>query len=168
LQFDEVVDALRSATSRSGHRMQLRQRRVGLLVVDDAYNANPASVAAALEALVGLGRARRGRTWAVLGEMLELGPTSLQLHESTGAEAARVGVDEVVAVGAGAPIAAGTRGVDGWHGRARTVDDAEQAVHLLRREAHADDVVLVKASNSVELWRVADALLADARAEASA
>ena len=168
MSLSDIVEGLESAVARSAHRMHLQERSDGLLVVDDSYNANPDSVRAALGALVELGRSRGGRTWAVLGEMRELGDESDALHRGVGRDAARLAVDEVVAVGGGSEIAAGTAEVAGWNGTARVVDDADAAVALLRAEVRPVDVVLVKASNSLRLWRVADALLADLPAGATA
>jgi UDP-N-acetylmuramoyl-tripeptide--D-alanyl-D-alanine ligase len=126
-------------------------------VIDDAYNANPESVGAALDALATLGAGRR--RWAVLGEMLELGPESDALHESVGRRVAGTGVDELVAVGAATPIAAGATAVPEWSGRARTVPDADAASALLAAEVRSADAVLVKASNGLRLWQVADQLM---------
>jgi UDP-N-acetylmuramoyl-tripeptide--D-alanyl-D-alanine ligase len=158
LPLDAIATGLRGAAAHSAHRMDLRRRRDGLVVVDDAYNANPESMRAALDALTVLGSGRR--TWAVLGEMRELGADSAELHRAVGAHAAAVGVDELVAVGAASPVADGAAAVDAWAGRARSVPDPPGALGLLLAETSGRDAVLVKASNSVELWQVADGLLA--------
>ena len=122
-----------------------------VVILNDAYNANPTSVTAALEMLVSV--ERTGRTWAVLGVMAEIGATHDEDHRRVGRVAAEQGVDEVVAVGEGAAdIAAGA----GAH--ARRVDDAEAALELLRREVGAGDVVLVKASRVGGLEQVAEGL----------
>jgi UDP-N-acetylmuramoyl-tripeptide--D-alanyl-D-alanine ligase len=148
--------ALERGGERSAHRMSMQTRADGLVVIDDAYNANPESVRAAIDAMAALeGRARR---WAVLGEMRELGADAPALHRSVGEYAARNGVDEVVAIAADA-IAAGAEAVPGWGGRARRVGDAAGATELLLAETGPGDAVLVKASNTVRLWRVAEALL---------
>jgi UDP-N-acetylmuramoyl-tripeptide--D-alanyl-D-alanine ligase len=157
LELDLVTDALQEATARSPHRMDVQRRSDGLLVIDDAYNANPESARAAIDALVALGAGRR--RWAVLGEMLELGPDAPQMHADVGRYAAGRGVEEVVAVGAADPIRRGAESVPDWHGRARSVADADAAAGLLGEEVGGGDAVLVKASNGVRLWRVADRLL---------
>jgi UDP-N-acetylmuramoyl-tripeptide--D-alanyl-D-alanine ligase len=135
--------------------MAVTTRPDGVTVVDDAYNANPESMAAALRAVAGLSGARR---WAVLGEMRELGPDAERLHREVGEAAARLGFDHVVAVGA-EPIAAGARAVPGWRGEALLVADAAEATRLLAERVRGDDVVLVKASNAARLWEVAEALV---------
>jgi UDP-N-acetylmuramoyl-tripeptide--D-alanyl-D-alanine ligase len=163
---DAAAAALEQVSAISPHRMQLRQRDDGLIVIDDAYNANPDSTRAALGALARM-RSSGRRSWAVLGPMRELGAESESLHAAVGAVAAELAVDELVVVGAdAAAIAAGARGANGWTGTVHVVADAAQASALLREHAGGKDIVLVKASNSEQLWRVADALLADVRATA--
>ena len=81
----DVVDRLGSARSLSPWRMAMPERADGLVVVNDSYNANPASMLAALEALAAIGERGGRRTVAVLGEMLELGPTSAEQHAEVGA-----------------------------------------------------------------------------------
>jgi UDP-N-acetylmuramoyl-tripeptide--D-alanyl-D-alanine ligase len=167
IALDDIVAALQRAAARSPHRMDVRRRGDGLTVVDDAYNANPESTRAALDALSRLAAGGR-RSWAVLGEMRELGTDADALHREIGAYAAARGIDELVVVGAAAPVADGARATADWHGHARVVDDAAAAAELVAAEAAEDDVVLVKASNSIALWRVADALLDGEPAEANA
>ena len=166
LPLDAAASALASTSSISPHRMQLRRRDDGLVVIDDAYNANPDSVRAALQALTGI-TPSGSRCWAVLGPMRELGEESTSLHRQVGVRAAELGVDELVTVGAdAAEIAAGATAVPGWAGQARSVPDADAAAEILVDEARPGDVVLVKASNSERLWRLADRLLDEVRASA--
>ena len=96
----EVAGRLSTAESASRWRMELHERADGLIVVNDAYNANPASMAAAIDALTAIGRRRSRRTVAVLGEMKELGAEADEAHRGVGRVAAESGVDVVVAVGA--------------------------------------------------------------------
>ena len=118
----------------------------GGLLVNDAYNANPTSMRAALEHLVA--RAGPRRTVAVLGDMAELGPEAPAYHEQMGAAARELGVDLVVAVGA---LARG-------YGGAEWVADAEEAAQLVPALVRPGDAVLVKGSRMVGLEVVADAL----------
>ena len=159
LELSAVVAALEAAGPRSPHRMHVQRRPDGLVVIDDAYNANPESARAAIDALTAIAAGRR--RWAVLGEMRELGAESAALHGEVGRAVAEAGVEELVVVGADAPYAEGTRAVHGWAGRARDVADADAAGRLLHDEVTGTDVVLVKASNSLRLWTVAESLLAD-------
>ncbi len=148
----------------SNRRMDVFDRADGVTVIDDSYNANPASVEAALNALAALagsGAARNRRTVAVLGYMAELGAYERQGHEKVGELAARLGVDRLVVVGDGAaPIHHGAAAVTAWGGESVLVADQEAAVALLRAELRPGDVVLVKGSR-YRTWEVADALRED-------
>ncbi|HEY3882090.1 MAG TPA: UDP-N-acetylmuramoyl-tripeptide--D-alanyl-D-alanine ligase [Trebonia sp.] len=156
-----IADALSAATARSGKRMELTRRADGVLVVNDAYNANPDSTRAAIEALAHLANGGR-RGIAVLGYMAELGDIAAGSHEEAGRLAATAGAAVIVAVGDGAaPVLDGARATDGWHGEAVAAADAQEAVTALRGRLRPGDVVLVKASKSAGLWLVADGLLAE-------
>ena len=146
-----VADALGRARALSRWRMEVTERPDGVLVVNDAYNANPESMAAALRALTTMARGRR--SWAVLGEMAELGASAADEHRRVGELTAELGVDRVVVVGPDAQrlYAAAREG-------AVHVDDADAAIALLRAQLRPEDVVLVKASRSAGLERVALAL----------
>jgi UDP-N-acetylmuramoyl-tripeptide--D-alanyl-D-alanine ligase len=166
----QVAESLGLAAAVSERRMDVRTRADGVTVVNDAYNANPDSVKAALKALVsmsrtgGRGTARR-RCWAVLGEMGELGPDAVREHDAIGRYVVRLDVSRLVVVGAlGSPTEAVHRGAymeGSWGDETVMVPDVEAALALLRAEVEPGDVVLVKASKSVALWRVAEGLLAD-------
>ncbi|MEE2034438.1 glutamate ligase domain-containing protein, partial [Rhodococcus chondri] len=133
---------------------------------DDSYNANPDSMRAAVKALVSMARAgdTRRRTFAVLGEMAELGDESVVAHDAIGRFAVRLDVTRIVAVGATRPVRGLFQGAvmeGSWGEEASHVPDADAAIELLRDELRPGDIVLVKASQSVGLWTVADAVLAD-------
>ena len=103
---EAVAAALSSAAPASRWRMEVTDRADGVTVVNDAYNANPDSMAAALRALAALGDGRR--TWAVLGPMRELGHESAAAHAEVATLAKELGIDELVTVdgaeyGAGSP-----------------------------------------------------------------
>jgi UDP-N-acetylmuramoyl-tripeptide--D-alanyl-D-alanine ligase len=158
-----IAAALSAATARSKKRMELHERPDGVLVVNDAYNANPDSTRAAIEALghlTGQGRARR---WlAVLGYMAELGDIEAESHTEAGRLAAQAGAAVVVAVGDGAvPVLDGARAADGWRGETVAVPDPAAALAAVENRLRPGDVVLVKASKAVGLWEVADGLLAE-------
>jgi UDP-N-acetylmuramoyl-tripeptide--D-alanyl-D-alanine ligase len=140
-------------------RMQVVRRPDGLTIVNDAYNANPSSVAAALKTLAALGRPG-GRTVAVLGEMAELGPGAADEHDRIGRLATRLGIDRLVGVGALGRVLVNAARMEGmWPEEAEWVADPEAAVALLTPTLGPADVVLVKASRVVALDTVADALL---------
>jgi len=148
--LDVAVGRLASAGAASPMRMERHRRHDGVLILNDAYNANPESMTAALEAVAEI---PAGRRVAVLGEMLELGESSATAHRDVGRLAAVLGFDRVIAVGPGAaPIAEGA----GDTGEA--VADVDVAVRTLSAWLTTDDVVLVKASRGCRLERIADAL----------
>jgi UDP-N-acetylmuramoyl-tripeptide--D-alanyl-D-alanine ligase len=151
LELDRVAAGLGAVTALSHWRMELRERADGLVVVNDAYNANPDSMRAALETLADLGRRSGRRTVAVLGEMRELGPHADEAHATVGRLLDELGIDDAVVVG---PEAAAIRGE-----RTRPVESVDEAVGWLRHNVHGTDLVLVKASRGARLERVADALL---------
>ena len=108
MPLDAVCSALEAARPVSRWRMEVVERADGVTLVNDAYNANPDSMHAALTALARMGRGRR--TWAVLGTMLELGPESETLHAQVGADVVDHGVGELLVVGeAAASLAVGAR-----------------------------------------------------------
>jgi UDP-N-acetylmuramoyl-tripeptide--D-alanyl-D-alanine ligase len=167
LLLDEVAARLESATPVSRWRMELTEHADGTVVINDAYNANPESMRAALQTLATIGGAHGGRTFAVLGVMAELGAAAPAAHEAIGREAARLGIDRVVAVGEEArAICAGTTLEGSWTGAATWLPDAAAAVDLLRAELHAGDAVLVKASRAASLERVALAIADDGGSDA--
>ncbi|MER0445121.1 UDP-N-acetylmuramoyl-tripeptide--D-alanyl-D-alanine ligase [Streptomyces sp. Edi4] len=164
MSADEIARALSEAGTLSRWRMEVTERPDGVTIVNDAYNANPESMRAALRALVAMGQAARaegGRTWAVLGPMAELGDESLAEHDAVGRLAVRLNVSKLVAVGGreASWLRLGAYNEGSWGEESVHVSDAQAAVDLLRSELRPGDVVLVKASRSVGLERVALALL---------
>ena len=155
---EAAAAALRDAEVSAG-RMEVFTIR-DVRVIDDSYNANPTSMAAALRSAKWM--AGRGRCVAVLGVMAELGPISRDEHERMGELVARLGIDELVVVGPEARLlAAGALREGVEPERVHAVDDADGAVDAVRRLARPGDVVLVKASRSARLERVARALRDD-------
>ncbi len=132
--------------------MRGQVRELGeVTVIDDCYNANPLSMRAALDDLAQQSPA--GRRIAVLGDMLELGPTEVAEHEAIGSHAAASGVDVLVTVG---PLAAAMAGPFGRE--AHVTGDAAAAATVVRSLVGAGDLVLVKASRGVRLEAVTEAL----------
>ena len=174
--LEQVASALAEAGPVSGHRMRVSTRADGVTVIDDAYNANPDSMRAGLQALAwisaGSGADRR-RSWAVLGEMAELGDDAISEHDRIGRLAVRLDVSRLIVVGTGRSMSAmhhgavmeGARGLEG-DPEAVVAADADAALALLRAELQPGDVVLVKASNAAGLGALADALSADAQGDA--
>jgi UDP-N-acetylmuramoyl-tripeptide--D-alanyl-D-alanine ligase len=162
----DIATALSSARPASRWRMEVTERADGLLVINDAYNANPESMRSALKTLAAVSRPRRvagGRSFAVLGPMAELGPDGPAEHDALGRLAVRLDISRVVAVGEAArPVQHGAALEGSWDGESSWVPDVEAAVALLRTELRPADVVLIKASRAARLERVARAITDDA------
>jgi UDP-N-acetylmuramoyl-tripeptide--D-alanyl-D-alanine ligase len=156
-----AAEGLCAAAPRSRWRMEVTERADGVTVINDAYNANPEAMAAAIETLAVVARGRRA--FAVLGPMNELGSESRLRHEEAGGLAARAGAAGLIVVGAAAaPMLAGARAERSWHGELLGVPDADSAVAALGDLLGPGDVVLVKASRSAGLEQVALALTGEA------
>jgi UDP-N-acetylmuramoyl-tripeptide--D-alanyl-D-alanine ligase len=166
--LEQVATALAGARPVSKHRMQVANRDDGVTIINDAYNANPDSMRAGLQALAWMAREGGGkrRSWAVLGEMAELGDDAISEHDRIGRLAVRLDVSRLVVVGTGRTMSAMHQGAvmeGSWGAEATIVEDADAALALLRSELKPSDVVLVKASNAAGLGALADALLDDSR-----
>lgn len=156
---ESVAAALSEAQPLSRWRMEITYSAGGATVLNDAYNANPESVRAALSTLQSL--TGSGRSYAVLGHMAELGAQHREAHEDVGRFAASNGVTELIVVGdEAAPIADGARSVAAWQGEVRSVADAAEATAALRDRLRAGDVVMVKGSRVAGLEQVAEQLTA--------
>ena len=139
-------------------------------MIDDTYNANPDSMRAGLKALAWMARGGpdggggRRRSWAVLGEMGELGEDAIAEHDSIGRLAVRLDVSRLVVVGTGRSMSAMHHGAvmeGSWGSESVMVADTDEALALLRDELRGGDVVLVKASKSAGLAALADALVTE-------
>lgn len=183
-ELDQVATALAAAGPISRHRMQVTDRADRVTIIDDSYNANPDSMRAGLQALVWIARggqdspgaqaAPARRSWAVLGEMGELGVESISEHEDIGRLAVRLDVSRLVVVGSGRSVNAmvlaaraqrtprsGSADGEGGGHTVVHVADADAALAVLGEHLQPDDVVLIKASNAVGLSALADALIAE-------
>jgi UDP-N-acetylmuramoyl-tripeptide--D-alanyl-D-alanine ligase len=158
----QVADALAGAAPASRHRMEVDTRADGVTVINDAYNANPDSMRAGLQALAAMARSAGKSSWAVLGEMGELGEESITEHDRVGRLAVRLDISRLIVVGTGRPMSAMHHGAvmeGSWGSESVMVPDADAALELLRAELAPGDVVLVKASNAAGLGALAEALL---------
>jgi len=142
-----------------GRRLRLERLPRGLLLIDDCYNANPLSMAAALRTLADLARAEGGRPLAALGDMLELGPSEAELHRGVGAAAASLPVARLFGFGprsretlAGA-LAAGLPPDRTFH-----TEDVAALAEAVRTATAPGDVLLVKGSRGMKLERLVEAL----------
>jgi UDP-N-acetylmuramoyl-tripeptide--D-alanyl-D-alanine ligase len=166
--LDTVAAALSAAAPASRWRMQLTELPDGITVINDAYNANPESMRAALRSLATIGGGRPGaRTWAVLGPMAELGEATTAAHDEIGRLVVRLGIDHLVAVAGTVPelsdaarlLHLGAHLEGSWGGESVLVPDIEAALAHLRGRLQPGDIVLVKASRSLNLQRLALALI---------
>jgi UDP-N-acetylmuramoyl-tripeptide--D-alanyl-D-alanine ligase len=153
----EIAQLLSEAEARSRWRMEVTERPDGVTVLNDAYNANPEAVRSALDTLAVLARGRR--SFAVLGPMSELGAHSRTRHEEIGGYAAQAGLTGLIVVGEEAgPILTGAKAEPSWGGELIYAPDVSAALDELGHRLAPGDVVLVKASRSAGLERVALAL----------
>jgi UDP-N-acetylmuramoyl-tripeptide--D-alanyl-D-alanine ligase len=158
MPLPDVATALGEARPLSRWRMEVHERADGVTIVNDAYNANPDSMRAALEALAAMGHGRR--TWAVLGEMRELGPESITEHDALGRLAVGLNISRLLAVGQGTqPIDSGARRGGSYGGQSTWVPDTDAAYDFLRRNLATGDVVLLKSSRDAGLRWLGDRLL---------
>jgi UDP-N-acetylmuramoyl-tripeptide--D-alanyl-D-alanine ligase len=159
VDLDRVVVALEGVPLAERWRMQLFERPDGVTIINDAYNASPDSVAAALKTLVQIARPEGRRTVAVLGEMAELGEYAQEEHDRIGRLAVRLDIRQLVVVGGAARHIHAAAGLEGsWDGESVLVADADAAYDVLRDDLRPGDIVLVKSSNSAGLRHLGDRL----------
>ena len=152
---DLIASGLSGRTAASRWRMERTDRPDGVTVINDAYNANPESMRAALRTLAELGRERR--TWAVLGEMLELGDASVTEHDAIGRYVVRLNISKLIVVGTGARAMHTGAVMEGsWGDESVFVETAEEAEELLRESLLPGDLVLFKSSNGAALRYLGD------------
>ncbi|MBI2962700.1 MAG: UDP-N-acetylmuramoyl-tripeptide--D-alanyl-D-alanine ligase [Deltaproteobacteria bacterium] len=155
LGADAIAAAL-AAFQPPAMRLELVLLPSGARILNDAYNANPASVEAALAVLAA---EPGGRRIAVLGDMCELGADEARYHREVGAAAARARVDRLVAVGRhAAEVAAGAISGGLAADRVDRCGTAEEAAELLGPRLAGDDVVLVKGSRAAKMEAVIERL----------
>ena len=158
LPLAEIVASLEATTIAAPGRMQVLPGRDGITVINDAYNASPDSMSAALKTLAQVARPG-ARAVAVLGAMSELGELSGEEHDRIGLQVVRLGIDELVVVGKEARrlhISAINEG--SWDGESVFFEDHDEALDYLVRTVRPADTVLVKSSNAAGLQRLGDRL----------
>lgn len=158
LSLAEAAEHASAAHALSPHRMALTERSDGVWILDDSYNASPESVRAALRALKEV--ATTGRSFAVLGEMREMGDASRTAHEDLGIDVVRLRIDHLLAVGEGArPIHVSAVREGSWGDEAAYVATIDEAREFLDEHLEPGDTVLIKASHGSGLWKLADMML---------
>ncbi|MCD2441924.1 UDP-N-acetylmuramoyl-tripeptide--D-alanyl-D-alanine ligase [Agromyces sp. SYSU K20354] len=154
----DIVDALQQVTLAERWRMQLMGGRDDITIINDAYNASPDSMSAALKTLAQV-KEPGTRTIAVLGEMSELGEFSGEEHDRIGLLAVRLGISQLVVVGQGARRLHITAINEGsWAGESAYVETADEAFDLVVSSVRPGDTVLVKSSNAAGLRLLGDRL----------
>lgn len=155
---EKAIAAVESLPDPGRWRMQLTQAPAGHFVINDAYNAAPESMRAALQTLATIGR-QGHRTIAVLGHMAELGEYSVTEHDQVGRLVVRYNIDHLFAVGEGSKlIHMGAMQEGSWAGESEHHDAISTGFDAIREKLRAGDVVLVKASNSSGLRFLGDDL----------
>jgi len=155
LDLDEAISSLQELEFVEIGRMQPLRGKSGQLVINDAYNASPESMQAALQTLATLGR-QGFKTTAVLGAMAELGEFAADQHDRMGRLAVRYNIDQLVVVGADAKlIHMGASQEGSWDGESVFFESISEAFEHLRGKLGSEDVLLVKASNSYGLSALA-------------
>ena len=163
-----ICAGLEGRAAGSRWRMERIERPDGVSIINDAYNANPESMRAALVTLAELGLGADGapgrRTWAVLGEMLELGDDSIHQHDLLGRMAVRMNIKKLVVVGRGAKPAYNSAVLEGsWGDEAFYVEDVDEARALLQEQLQPGDIALFKSSNGAGLRFLGDEIAAFAK-----
>ncbi|WP_314326381.1 UDP-N-acetylmuramoyl-tripeptide--D-alanyl-D-alanine ligase [Paenarthrobacter ilicis] len=160
----DIAASLSSQSAASRWRMERTEREDGVTIINDAYNANPESMRAALRTLADLGQGRR--TWAVLGAMLELGEDSIREHTAVGTQVVRLNISRLVVVGREARALYVSAIQEGsWGDECSFTETVEEAYELLSNELEPGDLVLFKSSNGVGLRHLGDRIALPPRAE---
>ena len=153
ISTSEIAAALSTHESSSKWRMELRELGA-LTLINDSYNANPESMAAALRTLVLLTQERGGNSWAFLGKMHELGTASQLMHEEIGRMVGELGIDHLVSIGDSGYV----KGASGSSTSIHPFADPESC-RVMIQEFQPGDVVLVKASRAEHLELIAEQIV---------
>lgn len=160
LDLAKAIQAIESLSLAERWRMQLGTAPNGLVVINDAYNASPDSMKAALVTLAELGKQSGKKTVAVLGEMAELGEFSNQEHDAIGRLVVRLNISQLVVVGQGAKLIHMAAALEGsWDGETKFFEEISEALEYLRGMLKGDEILLVKSSKSANLRFLGDDLL---------
>ncbi|WP_308165492.1 UDP-N-acetylmuramoyl-tripeptide--D-alanyl-D-alanine ligase [Nocardia noduli] len=157
--FSTVAQALGEVGLVSGSRMEVTERGDGVTIINDAFNASPESVEAALDSLAAIcGDGRR--SIAVLGEMRELGRIAAAVHQQVGRHAAKLGIGELITVGVDNAGLMASAAREAGAARVIQLDHRDEVLDVLAPALRGDEVVLFKGANSAALFETAAALAA--------
>jgi UDP-N-acetylmuramoyl-tripeptide--D-alanyl-D-alanine ligase len=158
IDLEQAVAALETMVRAERWRMEVLSPDSGAIIINDAYNASPDSMSAALKTLAQV-RTPDNRTFAVLGEMAELGEYSDEEHDRIGRLAVRLNIGKLIVVGHAARHIHNAAGLEGsWDGESVFVETPDEAYDLLRDSIGTGDIVLVKSSKSANLRFLGDRL----------
>lgn len=155
MSIADIASALNRVTTKSKWRMEVLELANDITLINDAYNANPESMAAGLKTLASIETA--GNRWAVLGAMHELGAESMMEHDRIGRLVVRLNIDQLVVVGQAAKtLHMGAEQEGSWDGESVWFADFAGACDYICKRVKPHDVLLFKASRSEEFDRLAD------------
>lgn len=169
IPMKRAIKVLRTATITSGRRMEVRELADDTIIINDSYNANPDSMWAAIAALGAMAHPSpetRRNSWAVLGLMGELGEESVAQHVALAETLNACGIEHALLVGHCPEMDSLADAAHDMGVSVVSVDNKEDAVCYLAKHRHPGDVILVKASQAVGLWTIADAISAAANGAA--
>lgn len=159
MTLSQIASALNKVEVKSKWRMEVQQLPNQITLINDAYNANPESMTAALKTLASI--ETPARRWAILGAMHELGYQSISEHDRIGRLVVRLNIDQLVVVGQSAkPLHMGAEQEGSWDGESVWFADFTGACDYICKRVKSQDVLLFKASRSEEFDRLAK-LVAD-------
>jgi UDP-N-acetylmuramoyl-tripeptide--D-alanyl-D-alanine ligase len=159
IDIDLVAKTLSNSVAQSKWRMQIEVNKKTVTVINDAYNANPESMKSAIRTLKQIGAGKN--TYAILGEMLELGELSISQHQEVAKLVQKLEIQNTIVIGSGAKSIYDFLSQNGYQGKLHYVENVEGAIAKAKEMMQPSDVVLVKASRSIGLERVANAIVSD-------
>ena len=159
IDIDLVAKTLSNSVAQSKWRMQIEVNKKNVTVINDAYNANPESMKSAIRTLKQIGAGKN--TYAILGEMLELGELSISQHQEVAKLVQKLEIQNTIVIGSGAKSIYDFLSQNGYQGKLHYVENVEGAIAKAKEMMQPSDVVLVKASRSIGLERVANAIVSD-------
>jgi UDP-N-acetylmuramoyl-tripeptide--D-alanyl-D-alanine ligase len=157
--IEDISKVLSNATPKSKWRLQIEKSKNNVTVINDVYNANPESTKSAIKTLKQIGEDKN--TFAILGEMRELGNLSKQLHEEVAALIQKLEIKNTLVIGNGAKPIYDYLLTHEYSGKLLFVENVDSALVKVKEIIQTNDVVLVKASRSIGLERVANAIVQD-------
>jgi UDP-N-acetylmuramoyl-tripeptide--D-alanyl-D-alanine ligase len=159
IDIELVAQTLSNSVAKSKWRMQIEVSKKNVTVINDAYNANPESMKSAIRTLkqIGVGK----NTYAILGEMLELGELSSPKHQEIAELIQKLEIQNTIIIGSGAKSIYDFLSNNGYKGKLHFVENVEKGISKAKEMIQPSDVVLVKASRSIGLERVANAIVSD-------